>query len=60
MCKVKFKKINIVTDSSFRFERDISEHLTKSNLNYANKLIKKFCGGDICEDSFDSKPDQNI
>ncbi len=51
------KKINISTESSFRFERDISEHLTKSNLNFATKLIKNFCGGDICEDSFDSKPD---
>mgnify|MGYP001214311512 FL=1 len=51
------KNLNITTDSSFRFERDISEHLTAKNLEYAIQLIKKLCGGDLANEFFDSSPD---
>ena len=50
------KNLNIATDSSFRFERDISEHLTSKNLDYAIQLIKKLCGGDLTKEIFDSNP----
>jgi len=53
------KNLNIATDSSFRFERDISEHLTAKNLYYAVQLVKKLCGGELTKEIYDSKPNLN-
>lgn len=51
------KKLNISSESSYRFERHVSEFSVKEALFCASSLIKKICSGLISKIYFDSNPD---
>ena len=48
------KHLNISTESSFRFERDVPPNLTRINIINAANLIADFCGGEISNEIYDS------
>ena len=48
------KKLNISTDSSFRFERRVSEFRIDSALVFAASLIESVCGGNISSEYIDT------
>tara|TARA_E500000331_G_scaffold150244_1_gene146174 strand:+ start:7818 stop:10217 length:2400 start_codon:yes stop_codon:yes gene_type:complete len=50
------KKLNISTESSFRFERDVPPYTTKMNILVAANLIKNICGGTISKEYIDTEP----
>lgn len=54
------RKLNILSDSRYRFERGIDENSSVSGINLACKLITEICGGQVSEittinDSLESK-----
>ncbi|NSW88432.1 phenylalanine--tRNA ligase subunit beta [bacterium] len=50
------KSLNTSTESSYRFERHVSEFSIKEALFYASSLVKSVCSGNISEEYFDSNP----
>jgi len=50
------KSLNISTESSYRFERHVSEFCVKNALFYATELIQSICSGDLDEDYLDTHP----
>tara|TARA_B110000438_G_C15813528_1_gene650838 strand:+ start:370 stop:2796 length:2427 start_codon:yes stop_codon:yes gene_type:complete len=55
------KSLNISSESSFRFERHVSEYSIKDALFYAADLIQSICEGDIVKDYLDTNPNlQNL
>jgi len=51
------KKLNISTESSFRFERDVPSSTTSIDILIAANLIKNICGGTISKEFLDTHPD---
>lgn len=41
------RKLNILSDARFRFERGVDENTCESGIDLATKLILEICGGDI-------------
>ncbi len=54
--RLSSKSLNISTESSFRFERRVSEHLIPNALIYAAHLITTICGGTIVKKYIDTNP----
>ena len=49
------RKMQLSTDSSYRFERQSDPNATCMALDRACHLIQKICGGDICQGTIDNK-----
>ena len=43
------RKLNILSDARFRFERGVDENTCESGIDLATKLILEICGGEISE-----------
>ena len=50
------RRLNLSTDSSYRFERDISDETAEIVSKRATKLILELAGGKVCEGILDSYP----
>ncbi len=54
------KELNLKTDASFRFERNLSFNLTDYSLDLAVYLISQIAGGEIVKGKIDEKNFRNI
>jgi len=50
------KSLNISTESSYRFERRVSEYLVRNALFFAAELVVSICGGRIIKEYIDTNP----
>ena len=50
------KSLNISTESSYRFERRVSEYLVRNALIFAAELVVSICGGKIIKEYIDTNP----
>ncbi len=50
------KSLNISTESSYRFERRVSEYLVRNALLFAAELVVSICGGKIIKEYIDTNP----
>ncbi|MBT89197.1 MAG: phenylalanine--tRNA ligase subunit beta [Spirochaetales bacterium] len=50
------KSLNVSTESSYRFERRVSEYLVKNALLFAAELLVSICGGKIIKEYIDTNP----
>ncbi len=51
------KLLNISTESSYRFERHVSEYSVSQAVSYAAELIQSICSGEISKEYIDTSPD---
>ena len=56
------RKLNLLSDSRYRFERGIDENSSLNGINLACKLITEICGGEISQTTTinDNTPEKNI
>ncbi len=56
------RKLGIISDARYRFERYVDPNSTRSGIELATKLILEICGGEPCEVKIvgDKKPDEKI
>ena len=43
------RKLNILSDARFRFERGVDENTCESGIDFATQLITEICGGEVSE-----------
>lgn len=54
--RLSSKSLNISTESSYRFERHVSEFSIIEALFYASELVKSVCSGAVSNEYYDSMP----
>lgn len=53
------RRLNILSDARYRFERGVDEETCESGINLATQLILSICGGEISEVEFIGKKSDN-